>query len=142
MNSRREFFQNNLLSFGILPLLNRFDISNNDFLPRWDVAAKVVENFILDMAKNIDDMDLVFICYDNLVDDNKVGIYGLGLKKEHLVWSTKIDWLKKYNVSSSHVINAISAYYLKNGFSKSERIIGSNNFGSSEWGIRVYKENK
>lgn len=76
MNTRREFFQNSLLSFGILPLLNKFNFSNND-------------SFLIQNS-----------------------------------WGKFLP----------------PAYYLKNGFSKSERIIGSNNYGSSEWGIRVYKE--
>lgn len=66
MNTRREFFQNSLLSFGILPLLNKFNFSNND--------SFLIQN----------------------------------------------SWGK----------------FLP----QSERIIGSNNYGSSEWGIRVYKE--
>lgn len=151
MNTRREFFQNSLLSFGILPLFNRFDISsNNNLLPRWDIAAKVVESFILNMDyENIKTrnsrIDSIDICYDNMVTDDKIGIYGLGFEKNNPIWvvkSTEVDWLKKYNVSSFHVVNTISAYYLKNGFSKSEPIIGSNNYGSSEWGVRLFKENK
>lgn len=145
MNTRRDFFQNSLLSFGILPLFNKFD-----FLPRWDIVAKVVESFILNMdyegikTKN-SRIYSIDICYDNMAPDNKVGIYGLGFEKNNrirIVESTKIDWLKRYNISSSTIINALSDYYLKNGFSKSEPIIGSNNYGSSEWGISVYKENK
>ena len=146
MNTRREFFQNSLLSFGILPLFNKFD-----FLPRWDVAAKVVESFILNMdyeniKKRNSRINSIDICYDNMVPDDKIGIYGIGFEKNNNIWvaistKTQIDWLKKYNVSHFHVVNAISAYYLKNGFSKSEPI-GSNNYGSSQWGVRVYKENK
>lgn len=145
MNTRREFFQNSLLSFGILPLFNKFD-----FLPRWDIAAQVVESFILNMdyegikTKN-SRIYSIDICYDNMAPDNKVGIYGLGFEKNNrirIVESIKIHWLKRYNISSSTIINALSDYYLKNGFSKSEPIIGSNNYGSSEWGISVHKENK
>lgn len=150
MNTRREFFQNSLLSFGILPLLNKFNFSNDDFLPRWDIATKVVESFILNMDyENIKTKNSriysIDILYDNMVTDDKIGIYGLGFEENHPIWvveSTAVDWLKKYNISSSHVVNAISAYYLKKGFSKSEPIIGSNNYGSSGWGVRVYKENK
>lgn len=151
MNTRREFFQNSLLSFGILPLLNKFNFSNNDFLPRWDVAAKVVESFILNMdyeniKKRNSRINSIDICYDNMVPDDKIGIYGIGFEKNNNIWvaistKTQIDWLKKYNVSSSTIINALSDYYLKNGFSKSEPIIGSNNYGSSQWGVRVFKEN-
>ena len=147
MSSRREFFQNSLLSFGICPLLNKFHISNNDFLPRWDIVSKICENFILQIdraiksqAKSIDSID---IHWDNMIYDNKkVGIYGYCCSDNHIIVGTKIDWLKRYNVSTDLVIDSLCSYYMKNGYSRSEPIFGTNNYVSTKWGIRVYKGNK
>lgn len=144
MNTRREFFQNSLLSFGILPLFNKFDISNNDLLPRWDVASKVCENFILQMERAIksqnQNIDSIDIHWDNMVyDKNKVGIYGYGCSDNHIVVGTKIDWLKRYNVSTDLVIDSLCRYYVQQGYRRWELVVGTNNYRSDQWGIRLYK---
>lgn len=148
MNTRREFFQNSLLSFGILPLFNRFDISNNDLEPRWDIANRVCDIFILQMKERIKsqtkNIDSIGIYWDNRIHDHtRVGIYGYGYSHNDIIVGARVDWLKKYNVSTDLIIDALCQCYLLNqGYSRSETIIGSNNYGSSEWGVRVYKENK
>ena len=145
MNTRREFFQNGILSFGIIPFLNRFDFSNNNnILPRWDIVYRVCENFILQMecgiksqTKNIDSID---IHWDNTIyDKNKIGIYGYCCSYNHIVVSTKIDWLKQYNISTDLVIDSLCSHYMKQGYSRSKPIFGTNNYGSTKWGMRVYK---
>lgn len=144
MNSRREFFQNSLLSFGIFPFLNKFDISNNAFLPRLDILSKVCDNFIFQMERAIKsqtlNIDSIDIHWDNMIyDTNKVGIYGYCCSDNHIIVGTKIDWLKRYNVSTDLVIDSLCSYYMKNGYSRSETIFGTNNYGSTKWGIRLFK---
>lgn len=150
MNNRREFVKSSLLSFGILPLLNKFNFSNNDsfliqnswrkFLPRCDVASKVCENFILQMDRAIKSqtkiIDSIHIHWNNIYDNDRVGIYGYCCSDNHIITGTSIDWLKKYNVSTNLVIDSLCRYYMKNGCNKSEPIIGSK---GCKWGVKVYK---
>lgn len=149
MNTRREFFQNNILSFGVFPFLNKFNIVNNDNdnTPfslneiRWDVANKVCENFILQMQRKIKsqtkNIHSISIYWDDTINDPKrVGIYGFGCSDNNVLFGTSIDWLKKYNVSTDLVINSLCSHYIDNGYSRSKPIFGSK---GTKWGMRVYK---
>jgi len=124
MNTRREFFQNNLLSFAVFPFINKFNIVNNDNTPfnlneiRWDIADRICDLFILHIEekikpqKNIISVD---IYYDNTINDPKrFGIYGYCCSDNDVVVGTKIDWLKTYNVSPFIVMDLITKKLIKN----------------------------
>ena len=118
MKTRREFFQNSLLSFGIVPFLNKFDFNHNNILSRYDMADRICDLFILQIEKKIKPQKNIIsvdIYYDNTINDPKrVGIYGYGCSDNLVIVDTKVDWLKKYNVSPFIVMDLITKKLIKN----------------------------